>query len=538
MQGPPHPIPLSTTPPTPTMPPLPLLGRLHPTEYLALALSLLLASTTLLRTLLPPPLLHLLSHLLSLPRRAPDSAAPDPAAPIARAPDFAALCRLAGYDAQEHVVRTRDGYLLGVHRVVRRGAAPAARPRVAYLHHGLLMNSEVWVCATARARSLPFVLVEAGYDVWLGNNRGNKYSKKHERVPPSSRRFWDFSLDQFALHDIPDTLAYVLAATGARSLSYVGFSQGSAQAFAALALLPALNARVDVFVALAPALAPPGLARGVVARAVSAQPAVLFLVFGRRALLGSAAVWAAVLRPGVFVWVIDRALGALFGWRTRNISRAQKRAAYPHLYSYTSTKTVVHWFQIMRARRFQVFDDESPLALAAERAYQVAKFPTRNIATPILLLYGGEDCLVDIELMLRELPARSVEAREIPAYEHLDFLWAEDVDRLVFPHVLDALDRYAPAVETPAGAPCAPSAERMRRAPGPGADEDGRGMESEDDGDDGGVDVDGDEKQPNGWSTGVEGEKRPNGWSSGVESDEKRPDEWGTGVEALERVGG
>jgi lysosomal acid lipase/cholesteryl ester hydrolase len=41
------------------------------------------------------------------------------------------------------------------------------KKKVAYLHHGLMMNSEVWVCLTERERCLPFVLVEQGYDVWV-----------------------------------------------------------------------------------------------------------------------------------------------------------------------------------------------------------------------------------------------------------------------------------------------------------------------------------------------------------------------------------
>jgi pimeloyl-ACP methyl ester carboxylesterase len=40
---------------------------------------------------------------------------------------------------------------------------------VVYLHHGLLMNSEVWVCLTDEQRALPFVLVEKGFDVWVGS---------------------------------------------------------------------------------------------------------------------------------------------------------------------------------------------------------------------------------------------------------------------------------------------------------------------------------------------------------------------------------
>jgi len=84
-----------------------------------------------------------------------------------------------------------------------------------------------------------------------------------------------------------------------------------------------------------------------------------------------------------------------------------------------------------------------PLALSnGNKYYKVAKFPTRNIKTPIVLVYGGSDSLVDIKLMLKELPKHTV-AKGIQKYEHLDLLWASDVHTLVFPHVLDALESYA-----------------------------------------------------------------------------------------------
>ena len=74
-------------------------------------------------------------------------------------------------------MQTGDGYLLGLHRLcvkrgenqgirVNAGQGSLQRP-VIYLHHGLLMNSEVWVCTTDEQRCLPFTLVERGYDVWV-----------------------------------------------------------------------------------------------------------------------------------------------------------------------------------------------------------------------------------------------------------------------------------------------------------------------------------------------------------------------------------
>lgn len=257
-------------------------------------------------------------------------------------------------------------------------------------------------------------------------------------------------MDEFAFHDIPDSIEYILETTSAPSLSYIGFSQGTAQAFATLAVHPKLNDKVNVFIALAPAMSPAGLSNGIVDSLVKASPQVLFLLFGRRSILSSATMWQSILYPPIFVRLIDMGLSFLFGWHARNMSTSQKLAAYPHLYSFTSTKSVVHWFQIIRTKSFQMYDDDvqPPLSLGSVSKYtKVAKFPTRNIKTPIVLVYGGSDSLVDINVMLKELPAHTI-ATEIPHYEHLDFLWAREVDTLVFPHVFDALEAFWDAGHT------------------------------------------------------------------------------------------
>jgi lysosomal acid lipase/cholesteryl ester hydrolase len=72
------------------------------------------------------------------------------------------------------------------------------------------------------------------------------------------------SIDDFAWHDIPDTINHILQVTKSNKLSYVGFSQGTAQAFAALSIHPELNEKISVFIALAPAMSPPGLAAPIV----------------------------------------------------------------------------------------------------------------------------------------------------------------------------------------------------------------------------------------------------------------------------------
>ncbi|KAJ5958278.1 Alpha/beta hydrolase fold-1 [Penicillium vulpinum] len=445
---------------------VPLIGRLFWYEYLALFGSLILV---LLETIihlitwcLPSPIIQfcydqskaLFNILIPTESRQTRTKEEIFANSVADASDFTEICALFGYQAEEHIVQTNDGYLLGLHRLAyRKGeenmrvnhGPSGIRKKVVYLHHGLLMSSEVWVALTDEQRCLPFQLVERGYDVWLGNNRGNKYSKKSIRFSPGSNEFWDFSIDQFAFSDIPNSIEYILEVTDQPSLSYIGFSQGTAQAFATLAIHPLLNQKIDVFVALAPAMAPSGLRNRIVDSLMKASPDFLFLLFGRRSILSSTTMWQTILYPPIFVRIIDTALRALFNWKCRNIKQTQKLAAYLHLYSFTSTKCVVHWFQIIRNKNFQFYDDElyAPFSVtASERFYKPLKYPTRNIKTPIVLLYGDSDSLVHIGVMLKHLPPNTV-AQAIPTYEHLDFLWASDVDRQVFGYVFDALDTYS-----------------------------------------------------------------------------------------------
>jgi lysosomal acid lipase/cholesteryl ester hydrolase len=267
---------------------VPLIGRLYFREYIALVFGFLfIGLESLLRIVimfLPTPVItwfydqsrHLF-HRLSKQRAVK---APKPkllksekdmlSDRILKARDFGELCDVFGYLFEEHVVLTKDGYLLGLHRLpspkgeVRRTPGASTGKPVVYLHHGLLMNSEVWICLNSEERSLAFALASAGFDVWLGNNRGNKYSKKSIHHKPSSTKFWDYSLDDFAWHDIPDSIEYILDITKASSVGYVGFSQGTAQAFAALSIHPKLNQKVNVFIALAPAMNPAGLAAPIV----------------------------------------------------------------------------------------------------------------------------------------------------------------------------------------------------------------------------------------------------------------------------------
>lgn len=178
------------------------------------------------------------------------------------------------------------------------------------------------------------------------------------------------------------------------------------------------------------------------------RPTLLFLFFGRKSILSSASTWQQILYPPIFTKVIEASLGFLFDWRSANISPAQKIAAYAHLYSTASVKSVVHWFQIMRNETFQMYDDSlamssiSPIrSSSSNSSHRPVRFPTRNIVTPIVLLWGDHDSLVDISVLLNALPDHTV-AKRLKSYEHVDILWGRDVHKDVIPEVLGALEKH------------------------------------------------------------------------------------------------
>ena len=101
---------------------------------------------------------------------------------------------------------TDDGYILNVFRITGPNVKPGA-PAV-FLQHGITDSADCWIMNYNEVAPA-FQLVRAGYDVWLGNQRGTKYSKGHTTLSTKDKAYWQFSYTEMGKYDAPAQVDYV-----------------------------------------------------------------------------------------------------------------------------------------------------------------------------------------------------------------------------------------------------------------------------------------------------------------------------------------
>lgn len=149
-----------------------------------------------------------------------------------------------GYSVKIHSTITTDGYNITLHQFPKENSNASV-----LLVHGLVGCGSIW---TYHRESLLFLLADAGYDVWVYSARGTTLSRGHTKLNENDEAYWNYSLHELGVFDLSATIDYVLENNLNKSLSLIGFSQGTTTSLILLSTLPEYNKKLKSLYLLAP----------------------------------------------------------------------------------------------------------------------------------------------------------------------------------------------------------------------------------------------------------------------------------------------
>lgn len=370
-----------------------------------------------------------------------------------------------GYPIEASIVETSDGYMLELYRIPRgrnESAESASERPAVLLWHGVLDSSATWVI-NGPGKSLGFILADAGFDVWLANSRGNSYARHHAFLGVDTKEFWDFSFDEMAKYDLKAVVNYVLKATGENTISYVGHSQGTTQAFLGFSQDKELASKISLAVMLAPVLFVTKMSSPFLKYLANFSTSSLFLTLGNKQFMPRMSKDSS----GFLGWMCDKqpmlcknVYMGLVGYNPDNLNDSRWDSYMAYTPAGTSTKDVVHWAQAvhLRSGKCTMFDYGMrckgfwgrPLRCNQEVYGQdhPPVYNIRNYNVSTALFSGGRDLLsdtLDVVALTQSLSPKDIVYQEvIDEYEHLDFTWGIDAHIKIYPRVKNLLEAHQP----------------------------------------------------------------------------------------------
>jgi len=358
-----------------------------------------------------------------------------------------------GYPAEIHYVTTADGYILTMHRIPygKQNTDAENRP-VVFLQHGLLCSSADWVVATP-TKGLGYILAEAGYDVWMGNYRGNTYSRNHTFFNPDDGNggFWDFTWDEMAHYDLPAMIEKALKETGKEELQYVGHSMGTT-GFMAMA-----HYRSDIMdkIRLANFLSPIAYV-GHMESPIAWIAGLGDLVYGILSWFGIGEFLPSNLlmdclaslfcHEGVTQGLCTNILFVLCGFDSAQMNQTLLETIIHHTPAGASTATILQYAQEVTSNGFHGYDWRDDKLNFQHHGGPPPTYNLHDVTAPLAVYYGQNDWLAneqDVLMTVSQLPnivSGMLHMVEFPLWNHLDFLWAKDVDIYVYNQVVKNME--------------------------------------------------------------------------------------------------
>lgn len=307
-----------------------------------------------------------------------------------------------GYPVEEYAVTTKDSYVIVIQRIPggRTEVGPPYEPGkpVVLLMSGLQGSSADYV-ANMPDQSPGYILADHGFDVWLGNVRGRRYST-HLRLTKKDEAYWDFSFDEMIELDLPAQIDAILLKTQQQALLYVGWSQGTLLLFGLLASKPEYNSKVLLFNALAP---------------------VAFLGH-MKSIFRHLIPFASALQQRIPAYLANEPCGS-------------------------SVRSVHHFSQITKSNHFQRYDWGRIKNLAIYGKPWPPQYDLSRITAPVALYWDDGDVLAtprDVENLAGSLPNVVLNYKvPVPGFTRADFGWSIRAKDHLYKKMLEMMIDYA-----------------------------------------------------------------------------------------------
>ncbi|NWU59545.1 LIPM Lipase, partial [Dromas ardeola] len=355
------------------------------------------------------------------------------------------IIRYHGYPSEEYEVTTQDGYILGVFRIpAGRNSQNTGKKPAVLLHHGTLGDSTHWI-SNLPNNSLGFILADAGYDVWMGNSRGDTWSLKHKTLNPKQKEFWQFSFDEMGKYDIPAELYFIMNKTGQKDVYYIGHSEGSATGFIAFSTYPELAQRVKVFFAVAPVTTITHATSPLVTFARLPE-SLIRLLLGCKGTLHQNKLLKGPLTS--FCRSLGKVCASIFcyisGDRMQNLNTSRMDIYVGHTPAGISVQNIIHWQQLTRSGQFQAYDYGSKENMEKYNQSTPPAYKIEKINIPIAVWSSGHDKFADPKDMAKLLPRISnlIYHEHVPAWGHLDFIWGLDATERMYQKIVELIAKH------------------------------------------------------------------------------------------------
>lgn len=359
--------------------------------------------------------------------------------------DTVGLATKYGHPPMEYKVVTEDNYILTIYRL------PGESRQPILLMNGILDSSDTFLLRGEN--SLAITLANEGYDVWLGNHRGNRYSKSHIYLDPEKdAKFWDFGYHEVGYYDLPATIDKVLQETKAHKITAIGHSLGNTIFYVLGSTRSEYNSKINVLIALAPICY---LHHSVfVSKFAPFTPQIelFFKTFEVIKLFGdnniaNRAFKALCVKPATGYAAC--AFGFLFPLSGIDVSELEPSffpVVIEHFLTEISTKLLLQYLQNARSKTFSRYDYGGEKNLLVYNSTNPPLYDLKKVTMPIALLTGRNDNLAsveDVDLLRKQLP--NVVYNLIvprPLMNHADFLWGRTMDVYLYPYIYEVLGMY------------------------------------------------------------------------------------------------